>query len=138
MRCFDHLDLRVGNRAEGRAFYARICAALGFPYIEDGPEWICFNSRPPPEIGEYLAITEEPTHRASQICHALWADSKETVERIAEALREARAPALEGPGLFYRGHFAVYFEDPWGNRFEVCYREYTQAFDPRIAGIESA
>ncbi len=127
MRHFDHIDLRVNDRAEARTFYEKICAALGFPHIEDGDEWTCFSSCPDPEVGEYLAITEDRTHRASHICHALWAESKPAVDRIAEVLKAAGAPALEGPGTFYRGHYAVYFEDPSGNRFEVCYRESTPA-----------
>jgi catechol 2,3-dioxygenase-like lactoylglutathione lyase family enzyme len=131
-RRFDHIDLRVVDRAEARAFYERICVVLGFPYVEDGGEWICFNSVPYPAVGEYLAITEDRAHQASCVCHALWAESRDEVDRVAAALRAAGVPALEGPGMFYQGHYAVYFEDPSGNRFEVCYREYTHDFDPRI------
>lgn len=133
MRRFDHIDLRVADRAAARAFYANIAPALGFPHIEDGPEWICFCATRHPEIGEYIAITEDRTCNPCNACHAFWAQSKSDVDRIALALREAGVPALEGPGMFYRGHYAVYFEDPSGNRFEVCCRENTHAFDPRIS-----
>ncbi len=81
---------------------------------------------------EYLAITEDRAHRPSRNCHALWAASREVVDRVADGLRAAGVPALEGPGMFYRGHYAVYFEDPSGNRLEVCHRDYSHAFDPRI------
>jgi catechol 2,3-dioxygenase-like lactoylglutathione lyase family enzyme len=138
MRRFDHLDLRVVDRQQAREFYDPICALLGFPYEDDGEEWLCYSSVPPPAIGEYLAITEDRAHRPSRICHALWADSKDEVDWIAAGLRAAGVPALEGPGMFYQGHYAVYFEDPSGNRFEVCYREYTHAFDPRIAADTTA
>ena len=138
MRRFDHIDLRVADRSAARSFYAKIAPALGFPYVEDGPEWICFCATRYPEVGEYLAITEDRTAKANNVCHALWASSRLEVDRIASALRDAGVPALEGPDMFYRGHYAVYFEDPFGNRFEVCYRENTHAFDPRIPGESGA
>jgi catechol 2,3-dioxygenase-like lactoylglutathione lyase family enzyme len=132
MRRFDHIDLRVVDAVAARAFYAKICGAFGFPHVEDGPEWICFCAKPYPEIGEYLAITEDRTYKAGNVCHAFWAQSKPEVDRIAMVLREAGAPAIEGPDMFYQGHYAVYFEDLSGNRFEVCYREFTHSFDSRI------
>jgi catechol 2,3-dioxygenase-like lactoylglutathione lyase family enzyme len=133
MRRFDHIDLRVTDKAVALAFYSRICGALGFPHIEGADEWICFSSVPYPEIGEYIALSEDPRHKPSEICHAFWAASKRAVDQIAEVLRNAGAANIEGPAMFYKGHYAVYFEDPTGNRFEVCYREYTSAFDPRIS-----
>jgi len=131
-RRFDHLDLRVGNRAEARAFYGRVGPLLGFPYAEDAGEWTCFCALPPPAVGEYLAFIEDPAHRPGRTCHALWAESRAAVDAIAAGLRAAGAPALEGPAMYYWGHYAVYFEDPAGNRFEVCYREFNHNFDPRI------
>jgi predicted lactoylglutathione lyase len=138
MRIFDHIDLRVSDRSAARRFYAKIGPVLGLPSVEEGPEWICFCSTPYPEVGEYIAITEDRSYKAGNVCHALWAQSRPDVDRIASTLREAGAPAIEGPEMFYRGHYAVYFEDPSGNRFEVCYRENTHAFDPRISDKNTA
>ncbi len=123
MRHFDHIDLRVRNATEAHTFYEKISAALGFPYVEKGPEWTCYSVRPEPEIGEYLAVTEDPAANPGSACHALWAESRVDVDHIAQVLRDAGARAIEGPAMFYRGHYAVYFEDPSGNRFEVCHRE---------------
>ncbi len=131
-RRFDHIDLRVVDRATALAFYARVAPLLGFPYVDEGSEWTCFCAVPPPGIGEYLAITEDPAHRAGTNCHAFWAESRAAVDAVAAGLAAAGVPALEGPGMFYRGHYAVYFEDPSGNHFEVCHREYAHDFDPRI------
>jgi catechol 2,3-dioxygenase-like lactoylglutathione lyase family enzyme len=138
MRRFDHIDLRVPELVAARSFYAKIGPVLGFPYVEGGPEWICFCATQYPEVGEYIAITENRACNPNNVCYALWAQSRAEVDRIASALREAGVPALEGPAMFYRGHYAVYFEDPFGNRFEVCYRENTHAFDPRIAEERNA
>ena len=132
MRHFDHLDLRVNDRQKAQEFYRRIGPLIGFPHEDDSGEWLCYGSVPWTGIGEYLAITEDRSHQPSRICHALWAQSKDEVDRIAAGLRAVGVPALEGPDMFYRGHYAVYFEDPSGNRFEVCHREYTHGFDPRI------
>ncbi len=133
MRRFDHIDLRVVDIAAARAFYEKVCAALGFPHVKIGPEWTCFSAEPEPKIGDYIALTEDRSYKASSVCHALWAQSKADVDRIARVLLQAGAGAMEGPDMFYRGHYAVFFEDPSGNRFEVCYREYTHSFDSRIA-----
>jgi catechol 2,3-dioxygenase-like lactoylglutathione lyase family enzyme len=138
MRRFDHIDLRVVDRSVARIFYEKISPALGFPYVEDGPEWLCFCTKPYPEIGEYIAITEDRAYQASRVCYAFWAENKSQVNKIAAALREAGVPTLEGPAMFYQGHYAVYFEDPSGNRFEVCYREYTHTFDSRISEEKNA
>ena len=138
MRLFDHIDLRVPDRSVARSFYAKIGPVLGFPYVEDGSEWTCFCATSYREVGEYIAITEDRTCKTSNVCHALWAPSRSDVDRIALALREAGVPAMEGPAMFYRGHYAVYFKDPFGNRFEVCYRENSHAFDPRIPEVQNS
>jgi catechol 2,3-dioxygenase-like lactoylglutathione lyase family enzyme len=68
MRRFDHIDLRVRDKAEARQFYEKVLPAIGFPFIDDSGEWLCFGSRPHPEIGDYAAIKEDPAHIASQVC----------------------------------------------------------------------
>ena len=133
MRLFDHIDLRVRSSSEAKGFYSRISSALGFPHIEESPDWLCFCSRPYPEIGEYLAITEDAKHVASAICIAFWCSSKADVDRLAGLLSAAGVLNFEPPAMYYQGHYAFYFEDPSGNRFEVCHREYDQMFDQRIA-----
>ena len=138
MRRLDHIDLRVTDRTGSIQFYKKICATIGFPHFENGKEWACFCSRPYPQVGEYLALTEERGHRPSKVCYAFWVDSKADVDRVAQILRGIDAPAIEGPAMFYQGHYAVYFEDPSGNHLEVCYREYSSDFDPRISHEERA
>lgn len=135
MRLLDHVDLRVRDLEAAVAFYASIAKALGFPHRFNGGEWVCFCSKPFPEIGEYLALTEDKAHVPSKVCYAFWAESKTKVDDVAAVLAQVRAPQLEGPEMYYRGHYAVYFEDTSGNRFEVCYREYTTQFDPRIPAL---
>ncbi len=54
---------------------------------------------------------------------ALWAPTREVVDRVAAAAREAGARAVEGPALeteYAPTYYAVFFEDPDGNKLEVC------------------
>ena len=54
---------------------------------------------------------------------AFWAESREEVDRIAEIARAAGAKNIEGPELYEEpGYYAVFFEDPDGNKLEVCHR----------------
>ena len=51
--------------------------------------------------------------------------SREEVERMAAVVRSAGGRITSGPKVYpeYRGtYFAVFFEDPSGNRLEVVYR----------------
>jgi hypothetical protein len=48
------------------------------------------------------------------------------VDRIARLARKIGAKNLEGPELcpyYNRGYYACFFEDPAGNKLEVCSRE---------------
>jgi catechol 2,3-dioxygenase-like lactoylglutathione lyase family enzyme len=132
IRLFDHLDLRVRDKPAALEFYHPVARALGFPHFVDGDPWFCFCSVPYPEVGEYLAITEDRSHVSGRTCHAFWKPSRAEVDALATELRAIQVPDFEPPEMYYRGHYAFYFADPTGNRFEVCYREYSHAFDSRI------
>jgi len=54
---------------------------------------------------------------------AFWAESNGEVDRLAGFALNAGARNVEGPMLYEPGYYAVFFEDPCGNRFEVCHRE---------------
>ncbi|HEY6229616.1 MAG TPA: VOC family protein, partial [Verrucomicrobiae bacterium] len=53
---------------------------------------------------------------------AFWAESAADVDRIAKVAARAGARNVEGPMDYAPGYYAVFFEDPCGNRLEVCYR----------------
>ncbi len=121
-RRFDHIDLRVPDLEEVRPFYSRLLPALGFSEDVSWPDWIQFVA--PGEGGtEFFGVTQDPDHRPNQNRIAFWAESTEEVDRVAALLHEIGAQNIEGPD-WYEGDFyyVVFFEDPAGNRLELCHR----------------
>jgi len=92
---YDHIDLRVHSLAEVRRFYEILLPALGFTRRV--------------EIGEWLQFEAAGPHGATEF--------------LAETARQAGARKIEGPGYDEGpGYYAVFFEDPSGNRLEICHR----------------
>lgn len=124
-RLFDHIDLRVKNREAAQRFYSQILPAIGFRVDKSGKRWGTFE----PEGGavvDFFGFTEEVEHRPNGNRIAFWAPSREAVDKVGEMLRKAGAKNIEGPELcvdYSPGYYAVFFEDPDGNKLEVCFRE---------------
>lgn len=124
VRCFDHIDLRVRNRAEAQQFYAQILPALGLPHDQSGERWGAFDTGDP-EPTEFFGFTEDPQHQPNGTRIAFWAETRAQVDRVAEVVRVAGGLNLEGPELcvdYTPGYYAFFFEDPSGNKLEVCCR----------------
>lgn len=121
---YDHVDLRVRNIAAVREFYDAVCFAMGLTRIEEAPG--CINYQPADrEIGPFFGLMTDASHRANGTRLAFCAASRDDVDRIAQAARNAGARAFE-PAAPYDGstwYYASFFEDPEGNKLEVCYRE---------------
>lgn len=83
--------------------------------------WLTFQ-RGDGDITEFFGITESTNHAANEVRVAFWAESNDEVRRIAEVARMAGARNMEGPMDYDPGYYAVFFEDPDGNRLEVCHR----------------
>ena len=67
-------------------------------------------------------ITEDATHTPNANRIAFWAADREKVDRVANLVRSIGANVTSGPQEYpeYGGsYYAVYFEDPCGNRLEV-------------------
>jgi catechol 2,3-dioxygenase-like lactoylglutathione lyase family enzyme len=123
-RLFDHIDLRVKNREAAQRFYAQILPAIGFRVDKSGDQWGLFEAEG--EIGvDFFGFTEDANHRPNGNRIAFWAASHEAVDKVAEAVRKAGAKNIEGPEVcleYSPGYYAVFFEDPDGNKLEVCHR----------------
>ena len=120
-RCFDHIDLRVPRLADVAAFYELLLPALGFSRRMNIEGWLQFEA-PGDGATEMFGVTESTGHVANENRIAFRAERAEDVDRIARVAASAGARSIEGPLDYARGYYAVFFEDPCGNRFEVCYR----------------
>jgi len=124
-RLFDHIDLRVRNLAEAGPFYAQLLPALGFPTFCETPLGIAYDAVREHPKPEFIGLIEDPEHRPNATRIAFWAESKGDVERIAKILVAAGARNVEGPMFcaeYSPTYYGVFFDDPSGNRLEVCCR----------------
>jgi catechol 2,3-dioxygenase-like lactoylglutathione lyase family enzyme len=124
---FSHIDLRVRSFAKVTDFYRALLPELGFAdwWPETEGEWrgastdAAFPSKP------FFGFTEDPAHQPNATCIAFWVNEPSDVDRIAAVVRAAGGLNIEGPGLtpeYSDDYYAVFFEDPDGNRLEIVHR----------------
>ena len=125
-RCFDHIDLRVKDIAAARKFYAKFLPQLGFVKEKPGRYYHTFYPAGGDKPSEFFGFTPDKNHKPNRTRIAFWADTREEVNGLAELVRKAGGKALEGPEIcsgYSRGYYAFFFEDPDGNKLEICCRE---------------
>jgi catechol 2,3-dioxygenase-like lactoylglutathione lyase family enzyme len=122
-RRFDHVDLRVRSLAEARPFYEALLPALGFTRDATIEGWLQYEAEGPDGETEFVGVTESPQHVANECRVAFWADSIREVDRLAAMAVRAGARNVEGPLYEEASYYAVFFEDPSGNRLEICCRK---------------
>jgi catechol 2,3-dioxygenase-like lactoylglutathione lyase family enzyme len=120
-RRYDHIDLRVPHLAGVTSFYEKLLPALGFTRDVRVEGWLQFEAAGA-DITEFFGVTESAGHVPNENRIAFWVESVSEVDRLAEVARRADARNVEGPMQYEPGYYAVFFEDPSGNRLEVCYR----------------
>lgn len=122
---FDHIDLRVHDLAAVEPFYGQLLPALGFS--EEAGDEECRTYQVPGDTPTaFFCFTKETDHRPNETRIAFWAESRAAVDRLAEVVRQAGGLNLEGPEVcqgYSRGYYALFFEDPSGNKLEICHRE---------------
>ena len=120
-RLYDHVDLRVSSLQEVTFFYETLLPVLGFGRRVEAEGWLQFEASDH-GVTAFFGVTESAGHVANENRIAFWAPSVEDVEMIVEVAVQAGAKNLEGPMPYEAGYYAAFFEDPCGNRFEVCHR----------------
>lgn len=120
-RRFDHIDLRVPKLADVTEFYGALLPALGFSRRVPVEDWFEFEATGD-GVSEFFGITESPKHVPNENRIAFWVESSSLVEGVAQIATRAGARNVEGPMKYAEGYYAVFFEDPCGNRLEVCHR----------------
>ncbi len=122
---FGHVDLRVTSMRDAKPFYGVLLPELGFAHEYPGDTWMVWAADGELPEAAYFAITADPSHTPNANRIAFWAADREKVDRVGRLIRNIGAAVTDGPRDFpeYSGTwYAVYFEDPCGNRLEVVYR----------------
>lgn len=125
-RLLDHIDLRVKDMKSAREFYAKLLPALGFTTDRSDSELGTFYAPGGDRASAFFCFTEDRHHRPNGTRISFWADTRAEVDRIAALVREIGGKTLEGPELceeYSPGYYAFFFEDPDGNKLEICFRE---------------
>lgn len=122
-RRYDHIDLRVRNLADALPFYERLLPALGFTRNVSIPGWYTHEAEDSGGATEFFGVTESLSHVANECRVAFWVGNREEVDQLAAIVRQAGARNIEGPLYEDPQYYAVFFEDPSGNRLEICNRE---------------
>jgi len=119
----DHIDLRVSSLAATRPFYAALLPAVGFTKEVSIEGWFTFQAPSASGHSPFFGITESQAHVPNETRIAFWAENPSEVDRLTEVVRRAGGRNIEGPGYDEGpGYYAVFFEDPCGNRLEICHR----------------
>lgn len=125
MRLYDHIDLRVRDMKKAREFYAQVLPAIGFTRkTQDDKNWVGFTA---PGKGKqaFFGFTKDAKHQPNGTRISFWASSRRQVDRVAAVVKSAGGQVLEGPEVcrgYSPNYYAFFFEDPDGNKLEICCR----------------
>jgi catechol 2,3-dioxygenase-like lactoylglutathione lyase family enzyme len=121
-----HVDLRVRDRAKATEFYDAILNLLGATR-DEGKTFTTWQIPPSDapddwEATEWFGITEDPGMTPGPARVAFDAPSRGTVDAIATYLPAIGATNIErSDGVYGPRYYAVFFDDPDGNKLEVCH-----------------
>jgi len=125
-RLLDHIDLRVKDFNGAMKFYQKLLPELGFSSNRSDETWGTFYSVGKDKPSEFFGFTEDRNHQPNGTRIAFWAETRDEVDRIAKLALEIGAKNLEGPEIcadYSPGYYGFFFEDPEGNKLEICCRE---------------
>ena len=125
-RILDHIDLRVKDLARAKEFYGKMLPALGFTCNRSDETWGTFYSAGDGKPSEFFGFTEDRHHQPNGTRISFWGETRAEVERIAKLVCEIGGKNLEGPEVcaeYSPGYYGFFFEDPDGNKLEICCRE---------------
>jgi predicted lactoylglutathione lyase len=120
---FDHIDHRVRSLASVSGFYDALMPALGYTKRVAGQTVIEYYH--PDEVDPFFGIHQHADHAPSRSRIAFAAQTRADVDRIGRLLASIGARKVEGPmdcPDYTQPYYAVFFEDPDGNKLEVCCR----------------
>lgn len=121
----DHIDLRVRDRTRAKAFYGAIAPHLGLTVVSESETWTSYDPVDDGALQPFIGFTADERHTPGKTRIALRAASRAQVDAIAAAAQGAGARNMEGPELcteYSPTYYACFFEDPDGNKWEICHR----------------
>jgi predicted enzyme related to lactoylglutathione lyase len=121
---YSHIDLRVSDADAVRPFYDALMALFGTEPTTPRVVRYGYTRRYGKIRADFFNIFEDPNARPTATRIAFAAPSVAFVDDVARVVRDNGGRAVEGPQYFPEHHptfYAVFFEDPLGNRFEVCH-----------------
>ncbi|WP_258199559.1 VOC family protein [Paenibacillus endoradicis] len=97
---------------------------LGFTNTYHSERWKVFAAQGDLPSVSYFAITEDAEHKPSSNLIGFWGNDRSEVDHIAEVVKQYGGTINSGPALFpiSPSYYAVYFEDPCGNKYEMVHR----------------
>lgn len=122
---FGHIDLRVRDAKAAYTFYSIILPELGFPKEWRGDDAFSFQTEGKlPEVS-WFGVMQCNDHAPNKTRYAFAVKNRDEVDRMARIVQSAGALNIEGPEdmPYTRLYYALYFDDPSGNRLEIYYCE---------------
>jgi predicted enzyme related to lactoylglutathione lyase len=123
---FQHIDLRVTDHDRAWEFYSKILPPIGFTKANRGKTFSGFDAPGTAPERAWFGFTADPDHRPNANRIAFSALSRQQVDELTEIVRDAGAQNVNGPKAcpdYSETYYAVFFEDPFGNRLEICHHE---------------
>jgi predicted lactoylglutathione lyase len=121
---FSHVDMRVSDAAAVRPFYDALMSLFDTEPTTVRAARYGYTRRYGAVRADFFNIFEDPEARPTQTRIAFAAPNRAFIDQVALVVREHGGRNIEGPALLKEAHptfYAVFFEDPLGNRFEVCH-----------------
>lgn len=121
---FSHIDLRVSDANAVRPFYDALMALFGTEPTTPRVVRYGYTRRYGSVRADFFNVFEDRAARPSATRIAFAAPSRAFVDEAARVVRQYGGVNIEGPAYFSQHHptfYAIFFEDPLGNRFEVCH-----------------
>jgi catechol 2,3-dioxygenase-like lactoylglutathione lyase family enzyme len=119
-----HIDFRVSDAQAVWSFYDALMMLFGTEPTTVRTARYGYTRRYGSVRADFFNVYEDPLARPTATRIAFAAPSRAFVDEVARVVREHGARDVEGPAVFEPPHptfYAVFFEDPLGNRFEVCH-----------------
>lgn len=121
---FSHIDLRVSDADAVRPFFDALMALFDTEPTTVRVARYGYTRRYGLVRADFLNIFSDPDARPTATRIAFAAPSTAFVDEVARIVSAHGGRNIEGPQYFDQHHptfYAVFFEDPLGNRFEVCH-----------------